>query len=135
MKTVEYLLTHTDELLQKKPFLRGSESYEVNDVNDGEISTTTNTFRVSAPRTEKRVVSQERFLKELDPECHEVMFDTNLPSICVKLRSGNFHELKFKRMGLPYQVRIKEKKVLCLCGNKTIHTGQIHPTQTRRTST
>ena len=122
MKTVEYLLAHTDELLQKKPFLRGSESYEVNDTYDGEISTTTNTFRVSAPRTEKRVVSQERFLKELDPECHEVMFDTNLPSICVKLRSGNFHELKFKRMGLPYQVRIKEKKVLCLCGNKTIHT-------------
>ena len=96
MKTVEYLLTHTDELLQKKPFLRGSESYEVNDTYDGETSTTTNTFRVSAPRTEKRVVSQERFLKELDPECHEVMFDTNLPSICVKLQSGSFVELKFK---------------------------------------
>ena len=46
MKTVEYLLAHTDELLQKKPFLRGSESYEVNDTYDGEISTTTNTFSV-----------------------------------------------------------------------------------------
>ena len=135
MKTVEYLLTHIDELLQKKPFLRGSDSYDVNDDMDGEVVTTTNTMRAQAPRTEKRVVSQERFLKELDPDCHEVMFDQNLPSICVKLQTGNFVELKFKRMGLPMQIRIKEKKVLCLCGNKTIFTMHgANPTDTDKES-
>lgn len=122
MKTVEYLLTHTDELLSKIPFFRGNTSPGVDDEMDGEVYATATKLRVNTPRVEKKVVSQERFLRELDPECHDVMFDANIPSICVKLENGNFHELQFKRMGLPYQIRLREKQTLCLCGNPTVFT-------------
>lgn len=122
MKTVEYLLSHPDELLKKKPFFRGSSSPVSDDVYDGDNLSVTVKVRVSTPLIEKNIISQSRFLKELDPNSHEVMFDDNLPSVCVKLKGGGFHEIKFKRMGIPYQQRIREKQTLCLCGNNTIFT-------------
>ena len=122
MKTVEYLLSHPDELLKKKPFFRGSSSFAVDDETDGEDILVTGKVRVQTPSINKIIVSQSRFLKELDPNSHEVMFDENLPSVCVKLNDGSYREIKFKRMGIPYQQRIREKQTLCLCGNNTIFT-------------
>lgn len=122
MKTVEYLLSNPDELLKKKPFFRGSSSFAVDDIIDGEDRLVTDKVRVQTPSINKIIVSQSRFLKELDPNSHEVMFDENLPSVCVKLNDGSYREIKFKRMGIPYQQRIREKQTLCLCGNSTIFT-------------
>lgn len=122
MKPVEYLLSHPDELLKKKPFFRGSSSFTVDDKIDGEDMLATDKIRAQTPLINKIIVSQSRFLKELDPNSHEVMFDDNLPSVCVKLRDGSYYEIKFKRMGIPYQQRIREKQTLCLCGNSTIFT-------------
>lgn len=122
MKTVEYLLSHPDELLKKKPFFRGSSSFAVDDIIDGEDRLVTDKVRVQTPSINKIIVSQSRFLKELDPNSHEVMFDENLPSVCVKLNDGSYRDIKFKRMGIPYQQRIREKQTLCLCGNSTVFT-------------
>ncbi|MDE5987238.1 MAG: phage portal protein [Prevotella sp.] len=122
MKTVEYLLSHPDELLKKKPFFRGSATPVPDEQNDGDDIDITGKIRAVTPRVDKTVVSQSRFLKELDPNSHEVMFDDNLPSVCVKLKGGDYYEIKFKRMGIPYQQRIREKQTLCLCGNNTIFT-------------
>lgn len=122
MKTVEYLLSHPDELLKKKPFFRGSSSFAVDDIIDGEDRHVTDKVRVQTPSINKIIVSQSRFLKELDPNSHEVMFDENLPSVCVKLNDGSYRDIKFKRMGIPYQQRIREKQTLCLCGNSTVFT-------------
>lgn len=122
MKTVEYLLSHPDELLKKKPFFRGSSSFAVDDVIDGDDMLVTGKVRVQTPSINKNAISQSRFPKELDPNSHEVMFDDNLPSVCVKLKDGSYYEVKFKRMGIPYQQRIREKQTLCLCGNNTVFT-------------
>lgn len=122
MKTVEYLLSHPDELLMKKPFFRGSSSFAVDDIIDGEDMLVTDKVRVQTPSINKIIVSQSRFLKELDPDSHEVMFDENLPTVTVKLDSGGSRTVKMKRMGIPYQQRIREKQTLCLCGNDTIFT-------------
>lgn len=122
MKTVEYLLNHPDELLKKKPFLRGSSSFAVDDAMDGEDASITSKIRVQTPEIAKTVISQSRFAKELDPNSHEVIFDENLPSVCVKLKDGTYFDIKFKRMGIPYQERIRQKQTLCLCGNNTMFT-------------
>lgn len=122
MKTVEYLLSHPDELLKKKPFFRGSSTPIPDEMNDGDEMDITGKIRAVTPKVDKTVVSQSRFLKELDPDSHDVMFDDNLPSVCVKLKGGDFYEIKFKRMGIPYQQRIREKQTLCLCGNNTVFT-------------
>lgn len=114
-----HLLGNPHLLLLKRPFTRGSSSFATNDPTDATDSKTTSLQRVSLPHITKQVVSQSRFALELDPESHEVMFDTNLPSICVKLSDNQgYQEIKFKRMGLPFQKRIREKHTLSLCGNK-----------------
>lgn len=116
-ETIKYLIEHPDLLLLKKPFTRGSSSFNVEDSNDGSTKLVTDKQTVHLPKIRKDVVSQSRFALELDPESHDVMFDQNIPSICVKLQDGSYSEIKFKRMGLPFQQRIREKHTLSLCGN------------------
>lgn len=123
-KRVTYLLTHPEELLSKKPFTRGSDTFVVNDTSNNKEITVTDKRRVNLPRVRKTIISQDQFMKELDPMSHEVNFDNNLPSICVKLQDGGYSEIKFKRMPIPFQERIREKQTLSLCGNKrqfTLH--------------
>lgn len=114
-------LANPKKLLLKKPFLRGTSSVAVNDRSDGlDIKTS---FRREAllPNVSKRIISQERFAKELDPNCHDVIFDSNLPSICVKLEDGGYQEISFRRFGIALQQRIVEKASLSLCGNPRVH--------------
>lgn len=122
MKTVEYLLTHVDELLLKRQFFRGSSTFAPDNIYDGEECSVVQTRPATTPNIEKKIVSQERFAKELDPTSHSVIFDENIPSICTKRQDGSYMEIQFNRMGLPIQERIREKKTLHLCGNRTIHT-------------
>ena len=77
---IQYLLSHPDELLRKKPFFRGGDTPAMNgEMDDGIDVCITDRVRVRTPRTRKNIVSQERFLKELDPNTHDVMFDENIP--------------------------------------------------------
>lgn len=112
-----YLLRDVDSLLQKKPFFRGSDSCATNDSSDGQSATVTETRIAKLPKVKKNVISQERFLKELDPMSHEVLFDRNLPSICVKLEDGGYQEIKFQRTALAIQEQILSSHVIYLCGN------------------
>lgn len=119
---IEDYLAHPEKLLLKKPFLRGSTTLSIRDASDGSSMKTNCTREAVLPRIYKTVVSQERFARELDPNCHSVIFDENLPSICVKEKgSDNYLEIKFKRFGIALQRRIVEKATLCLCGNKRVH--------------
>lgn len=115
-------LSNPQKLLLKKPFTRGTGNAGIKDKNDGKEIIASCKSEAVLPRFKRVVVSQERFAKELDPQSHDVIFDSNLPSICVKLDGGGFQEINFKKFGLPMQIRIKEKKVLALCGNKRIFT-------------
>ena len=118
---INSFISNPNLLLLKKPFLRGTESVSLNDATDGLSIKTSYRREAVLPNISKRIVSQERFAKELDPSCHDVLFDTNLPSICVKLDDGGYQEIEYKKFGLPFQRCIMKKKSLCLCGNKRIH--------------
>lgn len=126
-------LSNPQKLLLKKPFTRGTGNAGIKDKNDGKEIVASCKSEAVLPRFKRVVVSQERFAKELDPQSHDVIFDSNLPSICVKLDDGGFQEINFKKFGLPMQIRIKEKKVLALCGNKRIFTlHDSNPSETQK---
>ena len=118
---IEYLINHPEELIKKKPFTRGSDKLSDlpkggNAIELGEVRT------AELPSIEKREVTQARFLAELDPDCHDVLFDDNIPSITQKLADGSYIELEFKKMAVPFQKMIRNKHVLHLCGYPTAHT-------------
>lgn len=115
-----YLLSNIQELLQKKPFFRGSDNSSVNDSYEGQSATVTETRTARLPKVRKKMVTQERFLKELDPMSHDVLFDNNLPSICVKLENGGYQEIKFQRTSLALQEQILASHVIYLCGNPCV---------------
>lgn len=118
---IDDFLKNPQKLLLKKPFLRGTSSVGLNDSSDGDNIKTACRREALLPNISKKIVSQERFAKELDPNCHDVIFDGNLPSICVKLDDGNYQEIKFNRFGIALQERIVEKATLSLCGNPRVH--------------
>ena len=93
-------LSNPQKLLLKKPFTRGTGSAGIKDKNDGKEIVASCKSEAILPRFKRVVVSQERFAKELDPQSHDVIFDNNLPSICVKLDGGGFQEINFKKFGL-----------------------------------
>lgn len=115
-------LAHPEKMLFKKPFLRGCDTPSVNDSRDGKAVCTNSRMEAKLPNVKMTVVSQERFVKELDPNCHSVIFDENLPSICVKQqgKNGGYVEIDFKKFGIALQARIVEKCALSLCGNKRV---------------
>lgn len=114
---IKYLLAHPEELIRKKPFRRGIEPYSMSDVMDS--SDLNAMVRASIPSVKQRNVSQIEFLQELDPNCHKVLFDQNIPSITMKLNDGGMVEIEYKRMSVAFQKNILDKQVLHLCGNRT----------------
>lgn len=131
------LLSDAYLLKQKKPFYRGSAEHGVSDMNHGVEASTSTTQTATLPKITKTIVSQEKFLKELDPLSHTVLFDTNMPSICVKVGDKNgsplFQEIEFRRTSLNLQERIREKQTLTLCGNPRVFSliGS-NPTDTQK---
>lgn len=130
---ISELLAHPSRMLLKKPFTRGTSMLATNDGNDGDAVYTTEGREAVLPQIQVKVVSQERFAKELDPNSHGIVFDSNVPSICVKREDGTFQEIEFKRFGLAFQQRIREKKTLSLCGNNRVFTlHAANPTEAQK---
>lgn len=108
------LLKNPELLIQKKPFTRGSEigndfcGYNSSTINLGGMIT------ASIPSIKRYIVTQEQFLRELDVRCHDVLFNDNLPSICVKTKSGGFRSVKYERMAIPIQKLIKAIQLVYL---------------------
>lgn len=134
-ETIQYLLADPERLLQKKPFTRGGDMEDA--MFPSAVSGTgakigmNATRRARLPRTRKREIPQEQYLAELDPECHKVLFDQNIPSITQKLNNGRYVTIEYKRMAIPDQRNIKDKHVLHLCGNPMQFT-MISPDPTDR---
>ena len=119
---IDNCLRNPQKLLLKKPFLRGCSSPLVADTSDGTEIRTAYRREARLPEIRQKVVSQERFAKELDANSHSVIFDSNLPSICVKLEDECYREINFKRFGIPMQRGIMRAQTLYLGGNKRQHT-------------
>lgn len=113
---IKELLSDPHKLLQKRPFTRGNdrgihaELPDTIDLND--------TLEAVLPRYRKEIVTQEQFMEELDPNSHSVLFDDNIPSICIKAKDGGFTDIQFTKMAVPFQMNIKNKQLLHLTGNK-----------------
>lgn len=118
---INEFLVDPQKLLLKKPFFRGSSDAVIHDSGNGSEVYTSSKRIATLPQLKKNIISQERLAKELDANCHDVLFDENLPSICVKLRNRQYQEINFKRFGIALQERIMEKATLSLCGNKRVH--------------
>lgn len=116
-ETIKYLLSNPEELLQKRPFFRGSESCFSDDVSQGISTRLINKHRVSLPRARGSIVTQDKFLKELDPMCHEILFDKNVPTITMKLNDGTQNEIKFEKTAIALQQQIANSHTIYLCGN------------------
>lgn len=111
---IKELLANPDLMIQKKPFTRGGRLNEDYNHTVG----ITDTLEAKVPNYSKTTISQGKYLNELDPTCHEVLYDNSVPSICVQIE-GNYYEVKYKKLAVPYQENILDKKILHSFGNKT----------------
>ena len=118
---IQELLANPNKLKTKKPFTRGAE-------RDGRYSPRSKTsgigekLEVVAPRYRGYVVPQEQYLRELDPYCHDVLFNENLPSICVKIADNDYRDIVFDRVALPLQRLIRDEQVIYLTAHPMQHT-------------
>lgn len=111
---IKELLAKPDVLKTKKPFTRGATPNMPNFPQYVELNELIDAY---LPRYQKYVVPQEQFMRELDPNCHDVLFDDNIPSLCIKTKDGGYQDIKFSKMPVPFQRNIKNKQLLHLTGN------------------
>lgn len=114
---IKELLADPHKLKQKKPFTRGEDMTSQYMPYISSVSLN-GTMEATIPQYRKIIVPQEQFMRELDPNCHDVLFDDNIPSICVKRKDGTFNDIQFSKMAVPFQRNIKNKQLLHLTGNK-----------------
>jgi len=105
------LLKDKEKLLRKKPFTRGGTIRKRNKKKDVPVGGNV-TAQLSGIR--RKVVTQDDFMAELDPYMHDVLFDNNIPSICVKTAENGAYDIKFAKMAFPFQRIIMEKQTLHL---------------------
>ena len=127
---VKELINNPEKLLMKKPFTR-----KIDLAYNGNNATVKLGDNVSAslPKLNYTLVAQDQFLRELDPNGHSVLYDTNVPSIVVKKEDNSYIEIEHIKMALPYQQNIKNKQCLHLCGNPMKFTlNKTNPTEKER---
>ena len=111
---INELLANPDKLIQKIPFTRGVDMGRgLPDTKPVNLATS---VTASLPRCRMVTVSQEQYMRELEPSSHKVLFDDNIPSITMKLNTGGYAEIKYEKTALPIQKLIKNKQVLHLTG-------------------
>lgn len=116
---IEYLLSNPDKLLKKRPFFR-----ELVPKRDSCNTTVylTDTVTATLPKIKKTVISQDKYMEELNVNSHRVLFDENVPAITIKSQKDGFLEIEQYRMAVPFQVLIRDKQVRHLCVNAIEHT-------------
>lgn len=117
---INELLSDPHKLMQKKPFTRGSDISFKSSLPD--FVGLNETIEAALPSFRKETVTQEQFMQELDSASHAVLFDENIPSICIKTKDGGYQDIQFAKMSVPFQKNIKNKQVLHLTGNNMVFT-------------
>lgn len=107
---IKYLLADPERLLERKPFTRGADMNSMDNDFPGVFAG--GRVRARLPRVKRNVISQDQYIAELDPNMHTVLFDENIPSICVKFNDGSFQDRQFMKTAIPFQRSIMEKQTL-----------------------
>jgi len=115
---IREFLADPEKLLEKKPFTRGG---ELKTSDDNTIGMNT-TVRATLPNFTRTIITQEEFMAELDPKCHKILFDKNVPFMTAWLEDGTQTIVEYNKSSLAIQQRILYKNIVHICGNKTIHT-------------
>lgn len=112
-EVIDELISKPEKLITYIPFTRGGERNSINESIDVYVSIGE---RKSAtlPTYMEYEVSQDQFRRELDPNCHDVLFDENIPSFCIKLKDGGIKEIKNKRVSIPIQRELVNKQTMHL---------------------
>ena len=119
---IRELLADPNKLKRKKPFTRGSERNKTFVSGRKPTVGVGGTVEADTPRYNRYIIPQEQYLRELDPYCHDVLFNENLPSICVKIADNDYREITFDRVALPFERLIKDVQVIYLTAHKMQHT-------------
>ena len=119
---IQELLANPNRLKTKKPFTRGAERNDRVSSARGRTSGIGERLEVCAPRYRGYIVPQEQYLRELDPYCHDVLFNENLPSICVKIADNDYRDIIFDRVAIPIQKLVKDEQVIYLTAHPMQHT-------------
>lgn len=109
-KLIDYLLADPERLLERKPFTRGADMSSMESDFPGVYAG--GRVRARLPKVKRNVISQDQYIAELDPNMHTVLFDENIPSICVKFNDGSFQDRQFMKTAIPFQRSIMEKQTL-----------------------
>lgn len=127
---IKELLSDPEKLKTKKPFTRGVDFSHCGCNSHQTTSEIGHTVTASLPVYRRKIVTQEQFLTELDPMAHNVLFDENIPSICVKIADGDYRDVKYHKAAIPIQKQIKNKQVMHLAANPMQFTMlDIEPTE------
>lgn len=120
---IKELLADPNKLKRKKPFTRGAERNKTV-YWSGKRPTVGvgGTVDADAPRHNRYIVPQEQYLRELDPYCHDVLFNENLPSICVKIADNDYRDIVFDRVAIPIQRLLRDEQVIYLTAHPMQHT-------------
>lgn len=119
---INEVLKDVNKVLNKVPFTRSMSA--IGDYSEQSVEID-GKEQVSIPMRMGKTVSQDRFLRELDPSSHDIHLDKNVPSIIAKVVDNGVYgwtEIKEKRVALAYQRRILDKRVQYLCGKPIKHT-------------
>lgn len=114
---VQELLSDPEKLKTKKPFTRGVDFSHCGCNRSQATAEIGHTVSATLPVYRRKVVTQEQFMAELDPSAHLVLFDENIPSICVKIADGDYRDVKYHKAAIPIQKQIKNKQVMHLAAN------------------
>lgn len=122
-KQIRDLVSNPNKLREKRPFYRGVDTSAIDGITDFLGKKQINEMITAEPTTAKVIpVSQDTFMRELDPASHNVLFDDNIPHITMKLKGGGWADIQSSRMSVPFQRLIKNKQVLHITGNPLQHT-------------
>ena len=107
------LLKNREKLLRKKPFTRGG-TIDRRFTRQNQKVSAGGKVTATLPRLKRYTITQDDYAAELDPYMHSVLFDENIPAICVKTKdSGDGAvDVKFAKMAFPFQRIIMEKQTL-----------------------
>lgn len=125
------LLKNREKLLSKKPFTRGGTVHRKQKKRKVSVG---GTVPAQLSGIKREVVTQDDFMAELDPYMHDVLFDDNIPSICVKTVENGAYDIKFAKMAFPFQRIIMEKQTLHMACMPMLFTlSDKNPTEAMQT--
>lgn len=113
-REIDELLSKPEWLKQEVPYTRCIEESYGDETLYGKYVEVGEKIDVMLPSIKREVIPYSQLAKELDPNSHDVLFDENIPSICVKVAKDDYREVKHKRMAIPFQKIIKNVQLIYL---------------------